>query len=361
MTAFADELAHQYLQRVRIKDEYISSVCPFHKGGQETRPSFWIKRHTGQWGCFTCGEHGGGLRWLLKGLGVNSALIETQLSLAEKDAQQYLEIASAKAKKKERKPFVGDHQLPESLLGVFDFLPLDLVEAGYEEELLREHDIGFDRRNNRITFPIRDLHGNLIGISGRSTLVGEVPKYLVYSGRRTFEGKETLGELGEWYPDYSNDGIRDHLWRMDQCYTRLMENVSKQEQLIVVEGYKAALWMVQHGWVNTVALMGARMSQTQERIIRKLGVEVFVLLDNNKPGRDGSKRICQRLAVSTFPVYEVSYSEDYNESTQPDDLTVDELEIILSQARRAGGKSYGRRNLRQLGRYPGRRQTVGTV
>lgn len=356
--ALADEIANQYLKRVRIKDEFVSAACPFHKEGHESRPSFWVNRQVGNWGCFTCGEHGGGLKWLLKRLGVSPAKMAAQLEEAEREAKKNIDIDRAKARKKARKPFSGEHTLPDALLGVFDFLPLDLIDAGFDKEVLREHEIGFDRRNNRITFPIRDLFGNLIGISGRATMFGEEPKYLIYSGRRVIEERESLGELGEWYPEYSNEGVRDHLWRLDKCYERLMANEGGQEQLIVVEGYKAALWMVQNGWVNTVAFMGARMSPSQERIIRSLGVETFVLLDNNWPGRDGSSRICQRLAVSTFPVYEVSYPADCDEAAQPDDLGVEELIAALGNSKRIGGKNHVRDRLRQLGRQSRRGQAI---
>lgn len=356
--SLADSIAEQYLRRVRIKEDFISAACPFHKGGQESRPSFWVSRIVGNWGCFTCGKSGGALRWLLKELGINSTRIEAQLEEAEKEAKKTIEVDKARARKKARKPFTGEHLLPDALLGVFDFMPLDLVEAGFEKAVLQEHDIGYDRRNNRVTFPIRDLFGNLIGISGRATMIGEEPKYLVYSGRRTIDGKEVHGELGEWYPEYSNEGVRDHLWRMDKCYDRLMKNEGGQEQLIIVEGYKAALWMVQNGWINTVALMGARISPGQERIVRSLGVEVFVFLDNNRPGREGSTRVCRRLAASTFPVYEVSYPEDCEDTAQPDDLIVEELEAALGNSKRVGGKYHDRIVRRQLGRQPGRRPSV---
>lgn len=343
MQGLADSIAQEHLQRVKVKSDFISSACPFHKGGRESHPSFWINRSTGHWGCFTCGAHGGGLRWLLKELGVGSLGISAKLDEAEKNAKRFEEVEKSRARKKAKKAFSGDHILPDALLGVFDFLPVDLVEAGFSKEVLKQHDIGYDRRNDRITFPIRDLFGNLVGISGRATLIGDLPKYLVYNGRRVINGKEVPGELGEWYPDYTNDGIRDHLWRLDKCYSTLMDNHSGQEQLVVVEGYKAALWMVQHGWINTVALMGARLSPCQERIIRKLGVEVFVFLDNNRAGREGSSRICQRLAISTFPVYEVSYDRDCESSAQPDDLVEEELEKALNNAKRVGGKRHERK------------------
>jgi len=338
----ADSIAQQYLRRVRIKSEFISAVCPFHKEGTESHPSFWVNRQTGHWGCFTCEAHGGGLKWLLKDLGVGTAGFAERLKEAEKQASKTADLEKSRTRRKNKKSFAGEYTLPDALLGVFDFLPLDLVDAGFDKKILKEYDVGYDRRNNRITFPIRDLFGNLVGISGRATLIGDEPKYLVYNGKRVLDGKETMGELGEWYPEYSNESVRDNLWGMDKRYNALLNNESGEEYLIVVEGYKAALWLIQHRWINTVALMGSRMSPCQERIIRKLGVPVFVLLDNNLPGREGSRNICQRLAVSTFPVYEVRYDRDCESSTQPDDLDEEEITKALNSAIRVGGRSYAR-------------------
>ena len=336
----ADQIARDYLERVRIKPDFVSAACPFHKGGKERRPSFWIDRTTGRWGCFTCTEGGGDLRWLLRKLGVSNLRIEAELEDAAKDSEKSLKIERAKQKKKAKAEFRGVHTLPESLLGVYDWAPVRLLEAGFTEEVLMAHDIGFDRERDRITFPIRDISGALVGISGRATLIGEEPKYLVYSGPTRYDnGHVHMGELGEWYPEYSNEGMKDHLWRGNLVYPRIYGH--RNSQVIIVEGYKAALWMVQNGWENTVALMGAKLSPVQERIVRRMGAETFVLLDNNQPGIRGAKQICQRLAVSTFPVYRCSYPAYCDEDTQPDDLSDTELEGVLASAPRAGGKKYG--------------------
>ena len=338
MRDFVTEVANEHLNRVRVKSEYLSAACPFHKGGQEAKPSFWINLLTGKWGCFTCETSGSSLKWFFIELGIRSASLDARLEYAEQFAEHDKEIHKAKTQKKQRADFRGESTLPEALLGVFDWLPEDLIDQGFTKETLKDHNVGYDQRTDRITFPIRDLHGDLIGISGRSTMIGANPKYMVYRGRTTdLDGKENLGELGEWYPDYSNEGVRDHLWGMDKCFNRIFMNESKIEELIVVEGFKARMWVDQHDWLGVVALMGAGMSPTQERIIRKLGVPTFVFLDNNEPGRRGSERVCQRLAVSTFPVYEISYPEHCDETAQPDDLNDQELEETLNNSRRVGG------------------------
>src|SRR4051812_15758156 len=103
MLGIADEIAQQYLSRVRIKADFISSACPFHKGGTESHVSFWISRTSGKWGCFTCGEGGSDLRWLLKNLGVRMDHLEDQLEEAVKEAKRHQERDKLRKEKKARK------------------------------------------------------------------------------------------------------------------------------------------------------------------------------------------------------------------------------------------------------------------
>lgn len=338
MLGVADEIAQRYLNRVRVKDSHISAACPFHKGGQERHPSFWVDRQSGKWGCFTCNESGSSLKYLLKKLEVSNRLVEQEIEEAEKEAVKTAAVARAKKKQKDKADFKGLHVLPEGLLGVYDFLPVSLVRKGFSEKTLEDHSIGFDKRNQRITFPIRDLYGNLVGVSGRATQPDHHPKYKVYEGRKRYGKNESTGELGEWFPGYSNEGVRDHLWRGDLVYQDLFDG--KWDQVIIVEGFKAAMWMVQNGWYHTVAVMGTMMTKTQARIIKRLGAECFVLADNNEPGRKASHFWCQTLAVSSFPVYEVSYPDYCGDHAQPDDLTEEELNNALHSAKRVGGIPY---------------------
>ena len=337
MFGVADDIAKEYLKRARIKDRFISAICPFHKGGTERHPSFWVDRETGAWGCFTCQIKGGSLRQLLRELHVGNRTIEAEIAEAEKDSKKTASLSRAKAAKKAKASFRGVHTLPDAVLGVFDFCPVSLLECGFTEKTLMDHEVGFDNRNNRITFPIRDIYGALVGISGRSTTPGEIPKYLVYSGRRSVDGRATMGELGEWYPDYSNESVRDHLWGGHMVYGRLFREGG---QLVVVEGYKAKMWVTQCGY-DAVAIMGTKMTPMQERIIRRLGAEIFVMADNNEPGQAASQQWCQRLAVSSFPVFHVRYPEYCDENAQPDGLSEQELDAALNSSKRAGGKYRG--------------------
>jgi len=274
-------------------------------------------------------------------LGVSIPGLNRLLREYEEDAKREEDLKKFREARRRKKSFEGQFQLPEELLGVFDWCPLFLLNAGFSKELLKEHDIGYDKTRDRITFPIRDIYGNLIGISGRAMDDVE-PKYKIYTGR-TFNDDGTvkdMGELGEFFPDYSSTDIRDHLWRGDKVFNRLYHGKAPPDEiyLIVVEGYKAALWVVQCGWVNAVALMGASMSSSQERLIRMMGVPTWVLLDNNEAGRKGTARIGERLGDSTFPVYCCNYLPYHKETVQPDDCTAIEIDEMLRRAQRAGGR-----------------------
>ena len=203
MFGVVDRIAKDRFRLVKVKEDYISCACPFHKGGMESNPSFWLHRASGRWGCFSCKEGGSSLKFLLRKIGVKDKRAEVEIEAAEKESKLTKEVEEAKRKKKAKATFRGVHTLPESLLGVYDWLPTGMVEAGFTEEVLRDHDIGFDRERGRITFPVRDIFGSLVGVYGRATRMLDLPRYLAYSGRRTKDGRETMGEFGEWYPDSS--------------------------------------------------------------------------------------------------------------------------------------------------------------
>jgi hypothetical protein len=73
----------------RIKDlagrgRYVSMRCPFHKGGNEINPSFWIDVQTNMWGCHTCGISGDAINLFakIKGLSNSQAIKELASRLA---------------------------------------------------------------------------------------------------------------------------------------------------------------------------------------------------------------------------------------------------------------------------------------
>lgn len=292
-----EEVADKYLPGWKHKsEEQIGAPCPFHV--EKTPGGFFINRNTGLYFCHGC-LASGNLIMFLKEMGAPGALIDAAASIMEETAP--------------RKKAHDPHYLNEELLGVFDYCPTDLVKAGFAEPILREHEVGFDKEYMRITFPIRDLHGRLVGISGRS-VVGERPKYLAYLGE----------DLKRFNPAYARHKIwkSDHIWRMHYVYPKIFHG--QLDTLYIVEGYKACMWMVQMGRDNTVALQGIYLSNEQLRILQRLDVEIAILLDNTLDARKATLAAGERLR-KTHRVFVCEYPDFMEDGAQPDDMDAETL------------------------------------
>ncbi len=341
------ELAQEHLEKARIQSEaFIYSACPFHN---DNKPSFYISRTTGSWNCWSCHTSGSSLEELLKALGVKGSYkVHKEIAQLKKEAKKAKKLERLKKEAIRKKTFKAKHVLPEDLLGVYDWTPTSLVET-FGVDLLEDHQIGFDQIHNRVTYPIRDIHGNLIGISGRKLEKDYGPKYKIYNGvHQNMDGIQTPGELGEWYPWYSAEGIKDHLWRGERVFWEIYEG--RMNDLIITEGFKAALWLVLCGYENVVALMQSKMTAAQEALIRRMGTPTWIFLDNDTAGRSGAEDAAQRLGNAPFPVYITRYPEWASSSAQPDDLdesTIDRClfhaEVVVSKSRhRYRRKSFAR-------------------
>jgi DNA primase len=218
--------------------------------------------------------------------------------------------------------------LKESLLGVFDYCPKSLVTAGFDKRLLKSMDIGFDKDAMRITFPIRDLEGNLVGITGR-TVVDEYPRYKVYKSKDLLRFAPDDAEAIAGYNRYDIKN-HDYLWNAHNVYPQAY--FGDLGTIVLVEGYKACLWLLQHGIDNAIALQGSRMTRTQELILERLSVTVVLFLDNNKAGKEGTFDTGQRLRRRGLETLVVEYPGFCEEQAQPDDLSPPEIMTALEGA-----------------------------
>jgi DNA primase len=311
----------------------VLTKCPFHKGGQELKPSFSVNVDLGVFHCFTC-HVAGDVRYMLRLLGLPRSQIDNELQTIQKELDSNRENQQL-AKKfffSNEDPFKTKTVLPEVLLGAYEWCPNLLVEQGFDPKLLQDMEIGFDRNLQRVTYPLRDLYGNLAGIAGGRTLPTQEPKYLVYQGgRRNARHEWIVGEYGpnfdELFPGFTCEN-HDFIWNYHRVYPRALMAASEWDSSVVlVEGYKANMWMVQAGYYNTVALMGSYISETQQRLLHRLGGTVYLFFDNDKAGREATTRIGRllwrplhgRLKVIPYPPGDVEASLAGEDDSQPDD------------------------------------------
>jgi DNA primase len=302
------EIAEKYLERVRPAGPYdIVSLCPFHT---ERDPSFSMSVMSGLWICFSCGEKGN-LRQFLQRMGLSSYDIKIGYTRVLEEAQKNRPPPPDPA----RPNVYTKDPLPEEILGLFQAYPTELLNAGFSEETLRFFEVGFDKWHSRITFPIRDLKGNLLGINGRAVEDGVEPRYKVYNK-----------EYAVWdLPEREQVNKSAVLWNAHTLYPYV--HFQKSPAFVVlVEGYKACMWMYQHGVHDVLALQGRLLSPDQKWILERIGAPVHLMLDNNEAGWNGMGKIARVLSPS-LPVKIVDYDTE-----QPDGLPPEQVLRVANDA-----------------------------
>jgi len=267
--------------------------CPFH--GDKKHKHLYIFLKTGKWVCFRCGAHG---FW--------EDLLQ-ELNWVETHIPDRILPPSENIKKDELLV------LPESVLASYRIVPKLLLDKGFDPMLLIKHQVGFDRINMRIVFPIRSYKGELVGIVGRTIFSDVEPRYMAYTSI-----------LKESYPNY-NFYKGHHLYNFNNIYSKYY-NSSTQPKIIIVEGFKACLWLVQQGWEDTCALMGSNMTKEQANLLSSLTNRFVLFLDNNPAGRSGSKKIVTFL--QNYGIVDDVVTPKMTKE-QPDDFSKAELKDIL--------------------------------
>lgn len=324
----------------RSGSDWVAQHCPFHR---DRTPSFAVNLNNGCWVCHSCGLKGT-LPRLLHLLGLPRARINQMMGpLREQLDAIMLHQRKVMSLRFERDSHRAEVELPDYLLAAYAFCPQTLLSKGFSPSVLQSMEIGFDRGCNRITFPIRDLYGNLAGISGRS-VDGSEPRYKVYSGG--YEGKHGWipGDFGpnfdEEYPGYHLDKSK-FLWNGHEVMPLALD-APPEEPIIVVEGFKACLWLLQAGFPLTVALMGASLSMDQADLLRRLANPIVLFLDNNTAGYAGTRKATDMLTPTNI-VKSITYPPGSTFKTQPDDLQREAIHYVIQTATRV----FGRRKVRR--------------
>jgi DNA primase len=311
-----------YLRKLKQSGpDNVAAICPFHTkldGTDEKHPSFVFSLTKGVYHCFAC-KASGNLYTFLNEVGVSKRVI----------VGQYKGLIDALSKGRPTERFdpirpklFEEEPLPEGVLGLFNYCPLPLVDSNYAipgdpvypEALIQSMDIGFDNVHQRITFPLRDKLGVLVDISGR-TVLNEFPRYKVYTTEYADFGMPIRG--------HSKKG--SIIWNLDKVYPRVFFQ-PPGVKVVVVEGFKAALSVMDAGLLNVVALLGSSMTPQQRYLLEDLGGALYLMLDNDNAGQSGLEYMAPILAQS-LEVHVVTY-----EGKQPSDLNAGQILTAVDNA-----------------------------
>ena len=136
------------------------------------------------------------------------------------------------------------------------YQPAELVDAG----LARKGQKGYyDNFRNRVMTPIIDVRGNVIAFGGR-VLDDSKPKYINTGDTLVYKKTNELFAL-----NFAKD--------------------SKEDALILCEGYMDVIAMHQAGFTNAVAGCGTALTTEQVRLISRYAKEVILTYDADEPGQ----------------------------------------------------------------------------
>jgi DNA primase len=148
--------------------------------------------------------------------------------------------------------------------------PTYATERGLEPNTCRIWQIGDDPVRGRMTVPIRDAQGRLVGIKGR-TYRNDRDKYVPY----------LVFNQGDWL-------FGHHLLAHDQ----------QDRPVVVVEGEIDTMKVWQVGY-DVVGLMGSKPTTTQRRSLEFLDRPLVLFPDGDKAGIDCMTRLARYLSDFT--------------------------------------------------------------
>lgn len=184
------DLAQHGLDRFhmfRNNGDNIQTNCPFHKGGQERKPSFGVNGEIDKCHCFACGWSGTieemvselygyqdegkfGKRWLIKRF--NTVEIETRPNIMEGfNVRKNINFNDGKNfsnAEPDRQIGGTSSGITEEELDKYRYIHPYMYQRGLTDEIIERFDVGYDRERKEITFPVRDIEGKCVFIASRS-------------------------------------------------------------------------------------------------------------------------------------------------------------------------------------------------
>lgn len=168
-----------------------------------------------------------------------------------------------------------------------------LLQEGFSDETRKFFDLRFcdtGIMKDRIIIPIDRPDGKIIGVAGRSI--------------HDFRWLELTGESKYFF----SKGLKK---------SNTLYNISRADKyenyMIVVEGYKSIWRLHDWGFDNALALMGASLSNEQEKMLLKLDLPILISGDNDKAGERLQREVVSKLSkytpVEQFPIEKIAKHE----------------------------------------------------
>lgn len=271
-------------------DDELFGLCPFHA---EHTPSFSVTASNGKWYCFGCHRGGDIITFAMKYHHLTrqeavESLIKyghIQEGYQSIHAAQVMKRYKPSARNTKRKTYkIYDSNIMDTFSKAPEILDVWRIE-GIRDEEIEKYQVRYDQTWNRIVFPIRNVSGDIINISGRTL-------------EPHWETKRINGKPMRKYCYYSSLGVLDTLYGLWEN----KHNIQSKKEVIVFEGAKSVMKAEGWGFVNCVAALTNRINPYQLRLFLMLGCRVVVAFDEgvDSANIDTTKKLARYLPVEVI-------------------------------------------------------------
>lgn len=299
------DIVGEYLQLKPAGSGSFKANCPFH---QEKTPSFYVNRPRQSWHCFGCDIGGDvisfvqrmegmefpeALAHLAEKAGVTLPKFDVKASSEKKRLQEVndlaarffratlnshpnAEIARAYVKKRGLDDLTTDiwrlGYAPDSwdelskALKSKDVTDEEMIKAG----LAQKSDRGgvYDRFRGRLMFPIADVHGNLVGFTGRILTDDKKEAKYVNTPETSIYKKSAV------------------LYGLDKA----KGEIKRQDLAVICEGNMDVIGSHQFNVTNVVCSSGTALTQEQLTLIKRFTTNLAIAFDADAAGNAATIR-----------------------------------------------------------------------
>ena len=329
-----DEVVREHVSLKSAGGASLKGLCPFH---DEKSPSFHVTPSKGFWYCFGCGEGGDVIGFLQKIEHLNfTEVVEklagkyniqlrydetfnksgsntgqrTRLVEANKIASDFFSQNLNSPEAETGRKFLTERGFDKNAalkFGVgyalkgWDSLTNHLKQKGFTENELTLAGLSvagqrgvYDRFRGRLTWPIRDASGDVVGFGARRLYEDDQgPKYLNTPETPAYKKSQVL---------YGIDLAR--------------KDIATTKQAVIVEGYTDVMACHLAGVLTAVATCGTAFGEDHARVLRRflmdqeqLRGEVIYTFDGDEAGRKAALKafnLDQSFVAQTFVAVESS-------------------------------------------------------
>lgn len=310
------------LQKFKDSGDNIMIQCPYHGNGQERKPSAGIRKSDGMFHCFACGETHTlpemisyclghtedifgkqGFKWIMK----NFATVQVE---DRKDVEIDLE-RNHNANKNSVLGNSSDTEfngVTEEELDSYRYYHSYWKKRGItDDNIIELFDLGYDRKTDCITFPVRDKNGDCLFVARRNvrTKWFNYPKDVSKPLYGLYELYHTSPYIGTAF-DYGVSNVID-LYVTESMIDCIL------------------LWQYHH---YAVALNGTGDGLQLEQLKRLPIRHIILATDNDKAGQDARKKIRERLSNKIITEIQFpDYRKDIGECTPEEIKNIKDWEV----------------------------------